>query len=375
MPDIVLRQLNKSFDGTPVLENINMQINDGELTVVVGPSGCGKSTLLRIIAGLEDPDSGDILFASKRVNKLLPVERNVAMVFQSFALYPHMTVFENLAFPLKMLRLPRAQAEKKIRKAANILGIDSLLDRKPAQLSGGQQQRVAMGRAIVRDPAVYLFDEPLSNIDAQLRSKLREEIAHLHQEMGGTMIFVTHDQMEAMTLADRIVVLNAGSIEQSGSPLEIYHRPANLFVAKFFGAPQMNVLHGIISAKQENAVELDLSGSLLLSLSLSTKSLHVGDCAMIGIRAEDFKIADIKVEEPTLLGKTIRVEQLGVESHVTLETEVGNVVIIVRDETAVLPGEIVRIKIPLTRCHLFDAQGRAVSHPIRKTIQAVRSKS
>lgn len=368
MPDIVLRQLNKSFDGTPVLENINMQINDGELTVVVGPSGCGKSTLLRIIAGLEDPDSGDILFASKRVNKLLPVERNVAMVFQSFALYPHMTVFENLAFPLKMLRLPRAQAEKKIRKAANILGIDSLLDRKPAQLSGGQQQRVAMGRAIVRDPAVYLFDEPLSNIDAQLRSKLREEIAHLHQEMGGTMIFVTHDQMEAMTLADRIVVLNAGSIEQSGSPLEIYHQPANLFVAKFFGAPQMNVLHGIISAKQENAVELDLSGSLLLSLSLSTKSLHVGDCAMIGIRAEDFKIADIKVEEPTLLGKTIRVEQLGVESHVTLETEVGNVVIIVRDETAVLPGEIVRIKIPLTRCHLFDAQGRAVSHPIRKTI-------
>ncbi len=363
MPDIVIRQLNKSFDGFPVLKNIDTQISGGELTVIVGPSGCGKSTLLRIIAGLEDADSGEILFDGRQVNKLIPVERNVAMVFQSFALYPHMTVFENLAFPLKMLRIPSEQVADKVRRAAGVLGIDGLLDRKPAQLSGGQQQRVAMGRAIVRDPAVYLFDEPLSNIDAQLRSRLREEIALLQQEMRGTMIFVTHDQQEAMTLADRIVVLNAGRIEQSGSPLELYHRPANLFVAGFFGAPQMNFLSGTISDKHEKAVELDLSDSLSLRLALSIESAHAGDNVVVGIRAEDLEIGDVKADKPGLLGKIMRVEPLGAEWHVMLETEVGNIVINVRDEVATLSNKMVGIRISPSRCHLFDVHGHAIGHP------------
>ncbi|MEQ9040599.1 MAG: sn-glycerol-3-phosphate ABC transporter ATP-binding protein UgpC [Silicimonas sp.] len=244
-----LKQIRKSFGPVDVIHGVDLQIGDGEFVVFVGPSGCGKSTLLRLIAGLDDPTSGDILLKGKRVNNVPASERGLSMVFQSYALYPHMSVRQNLSFGLENMRMPKDDIADRVDNAAKLLQIDQLLERRPGQLSGGQRQRVAIGRAIVREPIIFLFDEPLSNLDAELRLQMRVEISNLHAELGNTMIYVTHDQIEAMTMADRIVVLRGGRVEQIGKPLDLYNNPANKFVAGFIGAPQMNFLEGHISGK------------------------------------------------------------------------------------------------------------------------------
>ncbi|RYH08470.1 MAG: ABC transporter ATP-binding protein, partial [Alphaproteobacteria bacterium] len=255
MGNIVLNQVNKSFGATQVIPGIDLRIDDGEFVVFVGPSGCGKSTLLRLIAGLEDTTSGTIEIDGRDVTREAPARRGLAMVFQSYALYPHMTVKKNIAFPLKMAKMPEDQIERKVADAARVLNLTNYLERRPGQLSGGQRQRVAIGRAIVREPSAFLFDEPLSNLDAALRGTMRLEISELHQQLKTTMIYVTHDQVEAMTMADKIVVLNAGSIEQVGSPMELYHKPDNLFVAGFIGSPKMNLVSGAL-AQEYNATTM-----------------------------------------------------------------------------------------------------------------------
>jgi multiple sugar transport system ATP-binding protein len=249
MGEIVLKQVRKSFGDVHVIPGVDLEIKNGEFVVFVGPSGCGKSTLLRLIAGLEDTTSGVIEIDGKDATALPPAKRGLAMVFQSYALYPHMTVRKNIAFPLKMAGMEQAEQDKRIERAAKVLNLSNYLDRRPGQLSGGQRQRVAIGRAIVREPAAFLFDEPLSNLDAALRVGMRQEISELHQSLKTTMIYVTHDQVEAMTMADKIVVLNAGRIEQVGSPLELYNKPRNLFVAGFIGSPKMNLIDGAEAAK------------------------------------------------------------------------------------------------------------------------------
>src|SRR5579883_1244304 len=244
MASVELRSVRKSFGATEIIHGVSIDIGDGEFVVLVGPSGCGKSTLLRMIAGLEEITGGQIAIGGRVVNTLPPKSRDIAMVFQNYALYPHMSVFDNMAFSLKLAKMPRAEIEAKVRRAAEILGLVAYLDRYPRQLSGGQRQRVAMGRAIVRDPQVFLFDEPLSNLDAKLRVQMRSEIKELHQRLRSTSIYVTHDQIEAMTMADRIVVMHDGRVEQIGTPLELYDNPANQFVAGFIGSPAMNFLNG-----------------------------------------------------------------------------------------------------------------------------------
>src|ERR687898_1443849 len=258
MADITMRHVKKSFGHVEVIKGVDLDIKNKEFVVFVGPSGCGKSTLLRLVAGLEDITSGTLMFDGEEVNDLPPAERGIAMVFQSYALYPHMSVYENMAFGLKLAKVGKEGVDERVRRAARILQIEHLLERKPKQLSGGQRQRVAIGRAIVRDPKVFLFDEPLSNLDAALRVQMRIEIAKLHTDTRATMIYVTHDQVEAMTLADRIVVLNAGRVEQVGTPLELYHRPANLFVAGFIGSPQMNFIKATVSGTPNGALEMAL---------------------------------------------------------------------------------------------------------------------
>lgn len=249
MASVELRDIRKSYAALDVIHGISLDIADGEFIALVGPSGCGKSTLLRMIAGLEEITDGDILIGDKVVNGMTPRERNIAMVFQSYALYPHMTVAENMGFNLKLAGQPKNVIEERVAEAARMLDLGKLLDRKPSQLSGGQRQRVAMGRAVVRNPAVFLFDEPLSNLDAKLRVQMRSEIKALHQKVGTTSIYVTHDQIEAMTLADRVVVLNHGRVEQQGTPLELYKTPANLFVAAFIGSPAMNLIEGVVDGE------------------------------------------------------------------------------------------------------------------------------
>ena len=283
-----LKDIRKSFGAVDVIHGIDLEIEEGEFVVFVGPSGCGKSTLLRLIAGLDDPTSGDILLKGKRVNNVPASERGLSMVFQSYALYPHMSVRSNLSFGLENVRMPREEINRRVDDAAKLLQIDPLLDRRPGQLSGGQRQRVAIGRAIVREPVIFLFDEPLSNLDAELRLQMRVEISNLHAELANTMIYVTHDQIEAMTMADRIVVLRGGNIEQVGKPLELYNRPANKFVAGFIGAPQMNFLSGALDG---NVLKLD-SGMI-----------------------RDVPVKDRKGSQPVTLG--IRPEAIGVslEGH------------------------------------------------------------
>ena len=272
MASVTLNTVRKSYGALEVIHGVSLDIQDGEFVALVGPSGCGKSTLLRMIAGLEEITGGDISIGGEIVNDLTPRERNIAMVFQSYALYPHMTVAENMGFNLRLAKRPKAEIEERVGEAARMLDLTALLDRKPSQLSGGQRQRVAMGRAVVRNPAVFLFDEPLSNLDAKLRVQMRSEIKTLHQRVETTSIYVTHDQIEAMTLADRVVVLNKGHIEQQGTPLELYKKPANLFVAAFIGSPAMNLLPAIIEA-DEGVPSVRFSDGTLLPIS---KSLMFG---------------------------------------------------------------------------------------------------
>ncbi len=316
MADLQLRGINKSFGAVEVIRDINLDIGNGEFVVFVGPSGCGKSTLLRTISGLEEPSSGQVLIGGEDVTNFDPSERGVAMVFQSYALYPHMSVEQNLGFGLKMGGTPREQVAERVLEAARVLELTELLQRKPRQLSGGQRQRVAIGRAIVRQPKAFLFDEPLSNLDAELRVQMRIEIAKLHQQLGATMVYVTHDQVEAMTLADRIVVLRAGRIEQQGSPIELYDNPDNLFVAGFIGSPRMNFLDGKIEAIDGNAMTVSLSafGGDQITVARRGGSGSIGDRISVGIRPEHF--ADAALGGPTITAKAQVVEQLGGVSFV-----------------------------------------------------------
>ena len=310
MATIELHNVKKSFGSTEVIRGVTFDIKDKEFVVFVGPSGCGKSTLLRLVAGLEDITSGELAFDGEVMNHLPPKERGVAMVFQSYALYPHMTVYENMAFGLQLAKESGETIDSKVRKAAKILELTPLLERLPKEMSGGQRQRVAIGRAIVRDPRVFLFDEPLSNLDAALRVQMRIEIAKLHEDIGATMIYVTHDQVEAMTLADKIVVLQAGNVEQVGGPLELYHHPANKFVAGFIGSPQMNFLDAIVKAASPSSVSLEIPGGETLDIPCDGTHVSAGDKVTFGIRPEHMTHG----ASGPITGKVDVVEQLG-ESH------------------------------------------------------------
>jgi lactose/L-arabinose transport system ATP-binding protein len=323
MAELQLRGIHKSFGVVPVIHNVNLDIADGEFVVFVGPSGCGKSTLLRTISGLEEPTAGQVFIGGEDVTDYDPAERGVAMVFQSYALYPHMTVQQNLGFGLRMGGMPRDQVAARVAQAARTLEIENLLSRKPRQLSGGQRQRVAIGRAIVREPKAFLFDEPLSNLDAELRVQMRIEIAKLHQQLGATMVYVTHDQVEAMTLADRIVVLRAGHVEQQGTPIELYDNPDNMFVAGFIGSPRMNFIPGEVVAANANAVSIRLAdfGAPVVALTTRSSKARVGDQVSIGIRPEHF--VDPAGAPMTLSARAQVVEQLGGVSYVYGSGEKG----------------------------------------------------
>src|SRR5690554_2699083 len=289
--NIELSRIVKAYGETQVIHGVDLEIDPGEFTVFVGPSGCGKSTLLRMIAGLEPITGGDLLIDGQRMNDVPAARRGIAMVFQSYALYPHMSVYQNLAFGLETAKMPKPEIAERVQRAAEILKIEPLLQRKPKQLSGGQRQRVAIGRAIVREPKIFLFDEPLSNLDAELRVQMRVEIAKLHNDLGNTMIYVTHDQVEAMTMADKIVVLNSGVIEQVGAPLELYNTPANRFVAGFIGSPKMNFLDGRIEAIDDSGARVQAGGSAI-ELKRPLQGAAAGDSVTFGVRPEHITLAE-----------------------------------------------------------------------------------
>ncbi len=347
MAQVDLKGVAKSFGAVRVIEGLNLSIPDGAFTVFVGPSGCGKSTLLRLIAGLEELTGGDIEIGGRNVNKADPIERGVAMVFQNYALYPHMTVEQNISFSLRMARVRKAEIAERVADAARTLQVEELLQRKPAQLSGGQRQRVAIGRAIVRDPEVFLFDEPLSNLDAELRVSMRVEIAKLHQHIGATMIYVTHDQTEAMTLADQIVVMRAGKIEQVGVPQRLYEDPDNLFVAGFIGSPRMNFLKATLAGG---------TATLAAGSALPVPGLADTTDLLVGLRPEHFV-----VEEPADLVFDFHVdvvENLGGTRYLYGTTTSGESLIVeARDGVHIRPGAAVRIGAPKARALLFESSG------------------
>jgi multiple sugar transport system ATP-binding protein len=358
MAEVVLKGVEKSFGSVKVIHGIDLTIRDGEFVVFVGPSGCGKSTLLRLIAGLEDATAGDLFIDAERVNDLPPAKRRIAMVFQSYALYPHMSVYDNMAFGLELAKATKSEIDQRVRQAARLLQIDTLLDRKPKQLSGGQRQRVAIGRAIVRDPKVFLFDEPLSNLDAALRVQTRIEITKLHSDMKATMIYVTHDQVEAMTLADRIVVLNAGRIEQVGTPLELYHRPANLFVAGFIGSPQMNFIPAEVTQTGPGNVQVRMAGRSALSLPLNPNDLQAGQSVTVGIRPDHVTV------DPTgrISGRIALVEELGENHLLYVDTEHGpRLTARALGNAKHRIGERVAVTFDAQSCHLFKASGEALA--------------
>jgi multiple sugar transport system ATP-binding protein len=338
--------VHKSFGSTHVLHGVSIDIRDREFVVLVGPSGCGKSTLLRMIAGLENISGGEIRIGERVVNHVPPKERDVAMVFQNYALYPHMTVAANMGFSLKLRNAPRREIDHRVKVAADILGLAPLLDRYPRQLSGGQRQRVAMGRAIVRDPQVFLFDEPLSNLDAKLRVQMRTEIKELHQRIETTTIYVTHDQIEAMTMADKIVVMHEGLVEQIGAPLELYDTPNNLFVAGFIGSPAMNFLPGRISANGAGGFE-GRSGARLPLAAVPNGA--AGRPAVYGIRPEHFALADDGVEAEIQI-----VEPTGSEIQVSAKLAGEDIVAVFRERHRFKPGDRVRLKPDARLVHLFD---------------------
>jgi multiple sugar transport system ATP-binding protein len=365
MTTVALRDVRKRYLDAEVIKGINLDIEDREFVVFVGPSGCGKSTLLRMIAGLEEVTSGDLIIDGKRSNDVPPAERGLAMVFQTYALYPHMTVADNMAFSLRLAGVPKAQREQKAREVARVLQLEPLLSRKPRELSGGQRQRVAIGRALVRNPKVFLFDEPLSNLDAALRVQMRIELARLHDSLQTTMIYVTHDQIEAMTLADKIVVLQGGVVEQVGSPLELYHNPRNLFVAGFIGSPKMNLLPIIVTAVSEAGTTVQLPGNNTLTVPVQPGHLTVGDTATLGIRPEHLRLSD----RGPIKGEAVVVERLGGETYLYVQIEGGESLIVQAggDNTTEMHDRI-SIQVNSDRCHLFDRQGEAVPklehHPL-----------
>ncbi|MDR3375925.1 MAG: sn-glycerol-3-phosphate ABC transporter ATP-binding protein UgpC [Ancalomicrobiaceae bacterium] len=350
MASIALDRIEKRFGLHQVIRGISAEIDDGEFVALVGPSGCGKSTVLRMIAGLEDVSAGAITIGGRVVNDVPPMHRNIAMVFQSYALYPHMTVADNMRFALKLRRFDAAEIERRVARVADMLHIGELLDRYPKQLSGGQRQRVAMGRAIVRDPEVFLFDEPLSNLDAALRVRMRSEIKLLHQQFRVTTVYVTHDQVEAMTMADKIVVLRDGRIEQIGSPLDLYDRPANLFVAGFIGSPAMNFIEGRIET--DPASRFVASNGAIIALRQAVPDSMNGRRALLGIRPEDFEIdADKGLPSPISL-----VEPTGADIHVLAEFAGTGVTAAFRHRPQLQAKSVIPLTAPIDKIHLFDAE-------------------
>ena len=349
MAEVTIRDLKKSYDDLQVLHGLDIDIHDGEFVVLVGPSGCGKSTLLRMIAGLESISGGSIHINERLVNNLPPAERDIAMVFQNYALYPHKTVRGNISFSLRMKGLSKNNIEDRVQKAAEILGLLPYLDRYPRALSGGQRQRVAMGRAIVRDPQVFLFDEPLSNLDAKLRVQMRTEIRELHQRLKTTTIYVTHDQIEAMTMADKIVVLQNGIIEQIGSPLDLYDNPANQFVAGFIGSPAMNFFTGDVEVHENKLVARLNSGTLPLN---KTKHVSAGQKIKIGIRPENLIITDSGISATASV-----IEPTGPETHVVLrDIEGSEITLVSRERRNFEVGEKLNLTVKPNNMHIFDTE-------------------
>jgi multiple sugar transport system ATP-binding protein len=356
---IVLKDVRKAFGDVVIIPSIDLEIEDGQFVVFVGPSGCGKSTLLRLIAGLEDATGGRVEIDGADVTNLPPAKRGLSMVFQSYALYPHMSVRNNIGFGLKMAGMPKEAIRQKVEKAAAVLNLTSYLDRKPRQLSGGQRQRVAIGRAIVREPKAFLFDEPLSNLDAALRVQMRLEIAQLHESLTTTMIYVTHDQVEAMTLADKIVVLNGGRIEQAGTPLELYHHPVNLFVAGFIGSPKMNFFATEVRTIGAGGVTVALPGGREIAVPVDGGRLHAGDKVTLGVRPEHLSPG----KTGDLVGEVAVAERLGGETYLYLRIPDQPLVVVQAaggDPTRV--HDRVALHIDPETCHLFDAEGRALAH-------------
>ncbi|MEX3814067.1 ABC transporter ATP-binding protein [Paraburkholderia sp. BR13439] len=369
MASVTLRNIRKAYDDNEVMRDINLDIADGEFVVFVGPSGCGKSTLMRMIAGLEDITGGDLNIDAVRMNDVPPAKRGIAMVFQSYALYPHMTLYDNMAFGLKLAGAKKPEIDAAVRNAAKILHIDHLLDRKPKQLSGGQRQRVAIGRAITRKPKVFLFDEPLSNLDAALRVKMRLEFARLHDELKTTMIYVTHDQVEAMTLADKIVVLSAGNLEQVGSPTMLYHAPANRFVAGFIGSPKMNFMEGIVQSVSRDGVAVRYETGETQRVSVEPGAAKQGDKVTVGIRPEHLHVS---TTEDGIEARTMTVESLGDAAYLYAESSVAPDGLIARIPPLErhAKGNTQKLGATPEHCHLFDSDGKAFQRKIVEVLAA-----
>ena len=355
--DIKIDTVNKYYGDVHVIKDVSLEIKSQSFTVLVGPSGCGKSTMLRMIAGLEDIHSGTISIDGQVVNDLPPKQRNIAMVFQSYALYPHMTVFDNMAFGLKLEKRSKDEINERVQEAARILQIEDYLHRKPKQLSGGQRQRVAIGRAITRKPKVFLFDEPLSNLDAALRVQMRVELAKLHDQLNATMIYVTHDQTEAMTLANDIVVLDEGIVSQNGSPMDLYKNPNNLFVGGFIGSPKMNFISSKILSKSNESTEVDLMGGSKIIVPKTSASASEGDSVELGIRPEHLTVnAD---GDGSWESKVFVVEKLGSGTYLYLEKEGEPLVVETDGDSNVKVGDTVKVGFDASRCHLFDSSKQA----------------
>lgn len=360
MAQLVLDKIQKRYGtSSEVIKPLDLEVNSGEFVVVVGPSGCGKSTLLRMVAGLEEISGGEMRIDGVCVNDDSPSERGIGMVFQSYALYPHMTVYQNMAFALEMAKLAEKDIDEKVRESARILQLEHLLERKPKDLSGGQRQRVAIGRAIVREPALFLFDEPLSNLDASLRVQMRMEIAALHKRINATILYVTHDQVEAMTLADRIVVLNQGQIEQVGTPLELYDRPANVFVAQFIGSPKMNLIPGVLEHTNESQSEVMLENRQRITLPVGCACAEQGLPVSLGIRPEHIELTEIAHAD--VEGEVLFVEHMGNETLLYINSGYGSEPLVMRHtlRLEIKPERRIGLRLPPEHCYLFDDKGRA----------------
>ena len=370
MATLQLHSLRKNYGDVEVIKGVDLDINDRDFVVFVGPSGCGKSTLLRMIAGLEEISSGDLIIDGERVNDMPPAERGLAMVFQSYALYPHMTVRDNMGFALRLAGVSKAERYKKVEAAAEVLQLEPFLDRKPGALSGGQRQRVAIGRAIVRDPKVFLFDEPLSNLDAALRGQMRIELARLHDDLAATMVYVTHDQVEAMTLADKIVVLQGGIIEQAGTPMELYHHPDNLFVAGFIGSPKMNFMDVRSVGADAAGVTVELVNKGRVRAEVAPGQVTEGESLTLGIRPEHLRVTR---EDGDLSGEVLVAERLGGETYLYIQiAEDVSLVVQADGENAARVHDRVEVAIDGRTCHLFKSDGSAVQRAMRHPLADIK---